>query len=68
MKQIRISDVTMKQSAGGFALSFREKIELAKLLDTLGVSGVLMWVGILAVAFAAVGYLFVGLDRIGKKK
>lgn len=38
MKQIRISDVTMKQSAGGFALSFREKIELAKLLDTLGVS------------------------------
>lgn len=38
MKQIRISDVTMKQSAGGFSLSFREKIELAKLLDTLGVS------------------------------
>ena len=34
MKQIRISDVNMKQSAGGFALSFREKIELAKLLDT----------------------------------
>ena len=36
-------------------------------LDTLGVSGVLMWVGILAVAFAAVGYLFFGLDRIGRK-
>lgn len=37
-------------------------------LDTLGVSGVLMWVGILAVAFAAVGYAFFGLDRLGKKK
>ena len=36
-------------------------------LDTLGVSGVLMWVGILAVAFAAVGYLFFGLDRIERK-
>ena len=36
-------------------------------LDNLGVSGVLMWVGILAVAFAAVGFLFFGLDRIGKK-
>jgi hypothetical protein len=37
-------------------------------LDTLGVSGVLMWIGILAVAFAAVGFLFLGLDRLGKKK
>jgi hypothetical protein len=37
-------------------------------LDTQGVGGVLMWIGILAVAFAAVGYLFVGLDRVGKKK
>lgn len=37
-------------------------------LETLGVSGVLMWVGILAVAFAAVGYLFFGLDKIGKKE
>ena len=36
-------------------------------LDTQGVSGVLMWIGILAVAFMAVGYLFVGLDRLGKK-
>ena len=36
-------------------------------IDTQGVDGVLMWVGILAVAFAAVGYLFVGLDRLGKK-
>jgi len=38
MKQIRISDVTMKQSSKAFSLSFREKIELAKLLDSLGVS------------------------------
>ena len=38
MKQIRISDVTMRQSSKAFSLSFREKIELAKLLDGLGVS------------------------------
>lgn len=38
MNQIRISDVTMKQSAEGFGLSFKEKIELAKLLDKLGAS------------------------------
>ena len=38
MRQIRISDVTMKQTGKHFALSFREKIELAKLLDTLGAS------------------------------
>ena len=37
-------------------------------LETQGVSGVLMWVGILSVAFIAVGYLFFGLDRIGKKE
>ena len=37
-------------------------------LDTLGVSGVLMWIGILAVAFVAVGFLFFGLDKLGKKK
>ena len=36
MKRIGISDVTMKQA--GAALSFREKIELSKLLDKLGVS------------------------------
>lgn len=35
---IKICDITMKQSAEGFALSFREKIEIAKLLDKLGVS------------------------------
>ena len=36
MKKIRISDVTMKQAAEGFSLSFKEKIELAKLLAKLG--------------------------------
>ena len=40
MNTIRISDVTMKQTgrAVDFSLSFREKIELAKLLDRLGAS------------------------------
>ena len=33
-----ISDVTMKQTAENFALSFKEKIELAKLLDKLGLN------------------------------
>ena len=36
-------------------------------LDTQGVPGVLMWIGILAVAFTAVGFVFLGLDRLGKK-
>lgn len=38
MNMIKLSDMTMKQVAGGFNLSFKEKIELAKLLDKLGVS------------------------------
>ena len=37
-------------------------------LDTQGVNGVLMWIAILSVAFAAVGFGFFGLDRLGKKK
>ena len=37
-------------------------------LDTQGVPGVLMWIGILAAAFVSVGFLFFGIDRIGKKK
>ena len=37
-------------------------------LDTQGVTGVLMWIAILAVAFATVGFAFFGLDRLGKKK
>ena len=38
MKEIRISDVTMRQTGADFSLSFKEKIELCKLLDKLGVS------------------------------
>ena len=38
MANIILSDMTMKQAAEGFRLSFKEKIELAKLLDKLGVS------------------------------
>ena len=37
-------------------------------LETQGVSGVLMWIAILAVAFVAVGFAFFGLDKLGKKK
>ena len=39
-RMIYVSDVTMKQTVGlpGESLSFRQKIELAKLLDKLGVS------------------------------
>ena len=38
MERIRISDMTMKQGNKDFSLSFKEKIELAKLLDKLGAS------------------------------
>ena len=38
MNMIKISDVTMKQVSENFSLSFKEKIELSKLLDKLGVS------------------------------
>ncbi len=37
MKRIIISDATMKQISENFRLSFKEKIELSKLLDKLGV-------------------------------
>ena len=37
-------------------------------LDTQGVGGVLMWILILLVAFVAVGYIFYGIDKLGKKK
>ena len=40
MKTIRISDVTMKQRTEEISLSFKEKIELAKLLDKLGISAI----------------------------
>ncbi len=38
MNRVKISDVTMKQAGSGVSLSFKEKIELAKLLDKLDVS------------------------------
>ena len=37
MNQIRISDVTMKQTGKEFSLSFKEKLEIPKLLDKLNV-------------------------------
>ena len=37
-------------------------------IDKLGVPGVLMWVGILSVAFIAIGFVFFGLDKISKKQ
>ena len=37
-------------------------------LETQGVGGVLRWILILLVAFVAVGYIFFGLDKLGKKK
>ena len=36
-------------------------------LETQGVGGVFMWIGILTVAFVAVGFIFFGLDKLGKK-
>ena len=38
MNKVRISDMTMKQGGKELSLSFKEKIELGKLLDKLGVS------------------------------
>ena len=37
-------------------------------IDTQGIPGVLMWIGILSAAFVAVGFAFFGLDKLGKKK
>ena len=37
MRRIMISDATMKQATQGLRLTFKEKIELSKLLDKLGV-------------------------------
>lgn len=36
-------------------------------LETQGVSGVLMWVGILSTVFVAVGFAFYGLDKLGSR-
>ena len=37
-------------------------------LETQGVAGVARWIVILLVAFIAVGFVFFGIDKIGKKK
>lgn len=37
-------------------------------LDTQGAGGVFKWIIILLVAFIAVGYIFFGLDKLGKKR
>ena len=37
-------------------------------LETQGVWGVIKWIVILLTAFVAVGYVFFGLDKLGKKK
>ena len=37
-------------------------------LETQGVGGVAKWILILLVAFVAIGFLFFGLDKLGKKK
>ena len=37
-------------------------------LETQGVGGVIKWIVILLAAFVAVGYVFFGLDKLGKKK
>lgn len=37
-------------------------------LETQGVAGVIKWVLILLAAFVALGYVFFGLDRLGRKK
>ncbi len=37
MKEIRISDITLREEGKGYALSFKEKIEIAKILDRLNV-------------------------------
>ena len=37
-------------------------------LETQGVGGVMKWIVLLLVAFIAVGYLFLGLDKLGKKR
>ena len=36
-------------------------------LDTQGVTGVLTWIGILSAAFIVVGFVFFGIDKLGRK-
>ena len=37
-------------------------------LETRGILGVLKWILILLAAFVLVGYLFLGFDKLGKKR
>lgn len=37
-------------------------------LDTLGVFGVIKWIGILSMVFIVIGYVMFGLDKILKNK
>ena len=37
-------------------------------IDTQGISGVLRWISILSSAFVVIGFLFFGLDKLGRKK
>lgn len=37
-------------------------------LETQGIGGVAKWISILLAAFVAVGFIFLGFDRIGKRK
>lgn len=37
-------------------------------LETQGIGGVMKWIALLLAAFIAVGYLFLGLDKLGKKR
>ena len=37
-------------------------------LETQGVGGVAKWIVILLAAFVAAGFIFFGLDKLGKKK
>jgi hypothetical protein len=36
-------------------------------IETQTVPGVLMWIGVLSVAFVAIGFVFFGLDKLSKK-
>ena len=43
-------------------------VHFTNISNFLCVGGVLMWTGILSVAFVVVGFLFFGLDKVEKKK
>ena len=45
-----------------------ENFRRAQDLKTQGVAGVAKWIVILLSAFVVVGFIFFGLDKVGKKK